>query len=249
MYCKKLRWESFARIWGQLGRWLMVVLCLVVDPCPLFADVEQAPRQAEKVSAKVLRYVQRIMKKYDRNGDGRIDEEEFRLMHGDPRRADLDQDGVITLKELAERVASYGRRCRIRLRSPNPAAVFVLPFVLRSPEQLEAETSKKTASKKESAAERRFYVPRALLPQGLPDWFNKRDADGDGQLTFSEFSQGATRAEIERYSQYDLNGDGMLTARELQRSLQRFEQDQSAESRPATNRPEKTAPKRPATKP
>jgi len=232
----------------RFGLWLLVVICLAIERRPLIAEVQPRSRQNEKVSAKVLRYVERIVKKYDRNGDGRLQAAEFRAMHGEPRRADLNQDGVITLDELAERVASYGRRRRIRLRSPNPAAVFVFPL-LRSSEQPAAATPKRIAPDKEPEQERRFFVPRALLPQGLPDWFDKRDTDGDGQLTFSEFSRGATRAEIERYPQYDRNGDGVLTAQELQKSLQRFEQEQSAESQPAVKLPEKTPPQRSTTKP
>jgi len=237
-----------ARVRPRFGVSLVVAVCLASAPRPLVAEVQSPPRQSEKVSAKVLRYVERIVKQYDRNGDGRLQAAEFHAMHGEPRRADLDQDGVITLEELAERVASYGRRRRIRLRSPNPAAVFVFPL-LRSSEQPVAETPKRTTPETEPEQERRFYVPRALLPQGLPDWFDKRDTDGDGQLTFSEFSRGATRTEIERYPRYDRNGDGVLTAQELHKSLQRFEQEQSAQSQPAAKLPNTTPLQHPTTKP
>jgi hypothetical protein len=52
------------------------------------------------------------------------------------------------------------------------------------------------------------------LPAGLPDWFDRRDLNGDGQLVLPEFAVAGTPAERAQFQQFDRNRDGVLTARE-----------------------------------
>jgi hypothetical protein len=59
-----------------------------------------------------------------------------------------------------------------------------------------------------------FYVPKSRLPPGLPDWFLRRDLDGDGQLSLAEFAPNPTQADLEEFARYDRNGDGFITAKE-----------------------------------
>jgi hypothetical protein len=59
-----------------------------------------------------------------------------------------------------------------------------------------------------------FYVRPSRLPPGLPEWFTRRDGDGDGQISLSEFAPNPTQADLEEFARYDKNGDGFITVRE-----------------------------------
>jgi hypothetical protein len=61
---------------------------------------------------------------------------------------------------------------------------------------------------------KKFYVSPATLPSNLPDWFKQLDANGDGQLTLSEYARDGSAAQRQQFKRYDLNGDGVLTPEE-----------------------------------
>lgn len=61
----------------------------------------------------------------------------------------------------------------------------------------------------------RYLSPTQRLPEGLPSWFARCDADGDGQVLMHEFTASWTDAEVARYAKYDINGDGALTPEEV----------------------------------
>jgi Ca2+-binding EF-hand superfamily protein len=55
---------------------------------------------------------------------------------------------------------------------------------------------------------------RASDRRGLPDWFVRNDADGDGQVLMSEFSSTWNESKLADFQAFDLNGDGIITDRE-----------------------------------
>ncbi len=61
------------------------------------------------IPAKCLRLAQRIIQKYDRNGDGRLQANEWPAGHGNLGDVDVNHDGVVTVDELAEYLARYAR--------------------------------------------------------------------------------------------------------------------------------------------
>lgn len=73
-----------------------------------------------------------------------------------------------------------------------------------------------TASPGKPAARKsgRFLTPKERLPQGLPDWFIQKDADGDGQISMAEFASQWTPEKAKEFEAYDLNHDGFITAAE-----------------------------------
>ena len=58
--------------------------------------------------AKVLRYVDVVMERYDLNGDGILQREEWMRMPGIPRSMDINGDGLITREELTWHLVIYG---------------------------------------------------------------------------------------------------------------------------------------------
>ena len=59
--------------------------------------------------AKVTRYAMSVMERYDANGDGVLQREEWEMMPGTPRAMDRDGDGQITLDELVWYFAYFGQ--------------------------------------------------------------------------------------------------------------------------------------------
>jgi len=189
------------------------------------------------IPVKILRYAQRLVQKYDRNGDGRLDKGEWSQMAGNPRVADLDRDQVITAAELAERVAKYGRPRKIRL-TPNLAGgdVALPSFVSRAtaPRNLKSSDRPKSTpsqagetaaqgvlagspSAKGNRRQDKRFASRTPLPRTLPSWFRLRDANGDNQITMAEFVSDASQAQFDEFDAYDHNGDGVITAGECAR--------------------------------
>ena len=84
-------------------------------------------REAEiPIPAKVRRYAERIFKRYDTDGDLRLQPHEFSKMRGEPALADLDGDSLVTPDEYARFVADFGRQRSLRLM-PFAPEVFVRP--------------------------------------------------------------------------------------------------------------------------
>lgn len=74
------------------------------------------------VSGKILRYSERLLKKYDVNEDGVLQREEWEKIAGQPQQIDVDHDGLLTLQDLSRYIARYGRAHRLHLVPTLPQA-------------------------------------------------------------------------------------------------------------------------------
>jgi hypothetical protein len=65
----------------------------------------------KKYDRRVLDYVNRIMEQYDKNKTGILERNEWAAVswRSDPRESDLDNDGMLTKAEMAERLANRSR--------------------------------------------------------------------------------------------------------------------------------------------
>ena len=61
---------------------------------------------------------------------------------------------------------------------------------------------------------RKSYRSRSSLPKLLPDWWEDRDADSDGQVMLNEFSNRPSADSVREFSRWDRNGDGVITTKE-----------------------------------
>lgn len=124
--------RQFARIAGVL-----MIGCMLVCAGLLQATEPGDPEVVSRIPAKVQRYVERLIQNRDLDADGRLTEDEWLRMSGDPARMDLDKDQVVTREELLLHVARYGlARIPVRLRPPSEGTL-VSPAVILQPPQLE----------------------------------------------------------------------------------------------------------------
>ena len=208
------------------------------EPTQVWAS---AAKEAElAIPGKLLRHAQRLVKKLDRNGSGAVEVKEWQPTFGDPRKVDRNHDGVISAEELAGYLAEYARSHPLKKeesdwqRLPQPPAVIFHPVTPTKPateqsapaqgdgppsaEKAPSGTKKAIDESREADAARnvrKFYLAPSTLPRGLPDWFNERDADGDGQLTLGEFAPDGSLEQRKLFARQDQNGDGLLTPDEV----------------------------------
>ncbi len=156
-------------------------------------------------------------------------------MRGNPDRIDADRNGAISQDELAGHVTAFGRAHRIRpkrrrLPVVDLAALLAETIEIEPADEQQATASDENAHDGEEQAtadpqltdgdrrELKYFRSVDRLPPGLPDWFIRRDANGDGQLTLAEFAPKAAKTQLDQFARHDLNRDGLITAKEYLRS-------------------------------
>lgn len=173
------------------------------------------------------RYAESLLRRYDENDSGVLEENEFRRMSSYHRGADANGDNVITQGELADRLASYGRDggSSERRRSSGIREAAAGESYIVTGERLEG--GRKTY---------RARTPTERLPQGLPDWFLRNDANGDGQIFMAEYAVSWTDEKLREFQNLDANGDGLITPEEYM-SAETAKQDNSHSPQSSFNRP------------
>ena len=73
------------------------------------APAMQRGSLAPAVPGKVVRYAQVFMQRYDTNGDGILQRDEWAKMPGTPQAIDIDGDGQVTMEELLWYFAHYAQ--------------------------------------------------------------------------------------------------------------------------------------------
>jgi hypothetical protein len=219
---------------------LLVISWLSLHQVTL-AQVEPAEtKPVSAVTAKLMRYCQRVVERHDANADGFLDAKEWAQMHGQPAAADLNRDGRLTVDEFAQYAANYGagRRIRLSTRPDGPGEAIGSEPGIAGTGAAEADAAAATANSATAPLDRRrglrFFAP---LPAGTPSWFVERDTDGDAQLTLSEFSPRLRGAEVAEFKRSDANGDGLLTPAELARAASKSAAATTAPAVPAAKAP------------
>lgn len=164
-----------------------------------------------EVTDQDRREAERAFGYYDRNRDRKIDAEEMkRSRYGsDLPMFDRNRDGVITLNEMEYR---YAQRRMNNEGSGNTAAG--RRGSGKSSDKNDEPEVRWRAKRDEDVKSYRSQAPAEGTQEGLPDWFPRDDADGDGQVAMAEYSVNWSDSVMSDFNQFDLNQDGMITPQE-----------------------------------
>lgn len=184
---------------------LLAAAAVSAQESPEAEAAERPGRPSRSPPAKIERYAEALLRRYDANADGALTSAEWSAMRGRPEPIDRDRDGQIVVRELIDHVRRYSRQRSLRLLPAAPAA--------------KAADAPADAVSAPAQVWRRFFVPRGEGSPEVQEWFDDNDVDGDGQVTMSEFSPTITEVEAARFAEIDANGDGVIVPVEYRQSL------------------------------
>ena len=156
-------------------------------------------------------FATRYLERYDRDKNGVVQPDEIdlrarRVTDVILRNAGFDPDKPVRLSELNQAILSRSRR-----RSPSDSS----GSRHSSPASPERASYKIEGSTLFGGCKSdRFLAPTERLPNGLPRWWDGKDADADGQIMMAEFSSTWSAAKAAEFARYDVNGDGIITPKE-----------------------------------
>ena len=176
-------------------------------------------------AAKVRNYAEQLLKQYDLNKSGVLEKDEWMQMKSEYHtKVDQNGDNVLTIDELVVKLgggaSSAGSSSTATASTTAPATP---PGFSGSSERSGGSSSsgssgaypgisKATLQAAKKAG--RFLTATERLPKGLPDWFLRNDADGDGQIMMSEYAAAWSDATAADFMKYDIDGDGVITPEE-----------------------------------
>jgi hypothetical protein len=161
---------------------------------------------------RTRRYAESLLRQYDNNRNGVLEPDEWATMRGDPGKGDTDGDGKLTLDELSVRLSGGSRSDEDRGSgsrggpSPGGPGPGGSAFTRIGPPR--------SMSPSGGTKPKRFLTPTERLPEGLPSWFARSDADADGQIMMAEYASTWSDAKVSEFLKYDLNADGVITPQE-----------------------------------
>jgi Ca2+-binding EF-hand superfamily protein len=161
---------------------------------------------AVKADEQIRQYAKSLMKDFDTNKNGQLEKEEWSQMKEKYKAADTNHDGIITLDELTKfLIADSGA-------GPQTSGGTLATNAGSNSVALQGNLggSKTNRYRSSSAYER-------LADLNLPDWFARFDADGDGEVSMSEFikAKGDTESTAKEFANYDLDNDGIISPQEV----------------------------------
>ena len=153
---------------------------------------------------RLVRAAGAMMRQADRNRNGRLEKDEWNDRWGDFGAADRNRDGVVRADELALRLGQFSRGGFGGGRRPD------------SNNSPGSSGSGSGSGGTDGPKSYRLRTPTERLPEGLPDWFARKDINADGQVAMAEYESPGnwTAASVAQFAWYDLNNDGMITPAE-----------------------------------
>ncbi len=157
-------------------------------------------------AAEFLENARNMLGRYDADKNGQLSRQEWEgFRWGNLGSGDRNRDGVLTLEELARWLARRAEGGDAEESS------------ISNRDSATATRSRNRPGESRGsnrAARLRFRSPQDKWPSSIPDWFARRDRDGDGQVRMSEWTNRWTAESVEEFLEHDKNGDGVITPQE-----------------------------------
>lgn len=142
--------------------------------------------------------------KHDKNGDKILEGDELGGLGQSSRSADSNGDGKLTVDELYQFSSKSSSSSSVAkpAATPTPTAAGTAPSSSEPPQR--TITNDKRKSYRFKSTKDRINTWR----------FSSRDANGDGQVSMSEFSRTWSDRTANEFVRYDQNNDGMISPEE-----------------------------------
>lgn len=185
-----------------------------IDKTPVPGFGAAGATMSIKVEERDLRDADERMRRYDRNTDGMLDENEVKEARWNEPLSqwDRNKDGKLSRQEVASR---YARRRDMketqesRQRSPEDPRNRAPTATAEEP-KLAAHPFEKQASFRIGDS-----TGSVVRPSGLPEWFIRDDINNDNQVSMNEFARKWDESTLEDFSKFDTNQDGYITPKEV----------------------------------
>ena len=155
-------------------------------------------------------------------GGGRGGFDPSRMIRG----FDRDGDGYLDFDQMDDRMRGFAERALSRFGVEAKGKVKVDDLVKKvqkaqGGDSKQGSNPESTASERSEGAENfdgRYTFRREIEePDDVPDWWEDRDDDGNGQINMDEYLQGRfTTKGVEDFEELDVNGDGILVPAEVE---------------------------------
>jgi Ca2+-binding EF-hand superfamily protein len=165
-----------------------------------FGTTASGPTDASHAEG-IRKWAVSLIQEHDKNGNMMLEAAEQEALRRQSREADLNGDGTITLDELISHV------------SPKPAGNST-PATAKAAKSSVADASESVPPTRIAAKSYRFRSAKERLPGGLPEWFARKDANGDGQVAMNEYSRFWTDRTAAEFQRYDRDNDGVISPTE-----------------------------------
>jgi Ca2+-binding EF-hand superfamily protein len=158
--------------------------------------------------AKFAKSATDVIKSNDKNGDGILEGDEIPKV-GMSKNGDMNGDGKITQPELV----AYYRGVSKPASTSSGVATASSPGL--KPAAVATTSAAKDSDTRKIVNTTRKSYRFKTTKERLPTWqFASRDANGDGQVSMSEYSRVWSDRTAADFQRYDRNNDGMITAKE-----------------------------------
>jgi hypothetical protein len=169
---------------------------------------------------RIRSYAEGLLRQYDANKNGVLDKDEWSNARSISKDTDANGDGTVTLDELTAKLGSYGKD-EGRSSGSSSSTTATAGGTSSSGDRSRYSAGSSRSSDPKASTEKRSYRQRLAterLPKGLPDWFARNDADGDGQVVMAEYASLWSETKASEFAKFDLDGDGVITPRECLRA-------------------------------
>jgi hypothetical protein len=141
----------------------------------------------------------------DRNGDGKIgpDEVDERARGFIQQRFQIDLSKPVAIEDIRNRI-QRGREGRDQNNQRRSGEA----------EEKQPKDSYKVDGSSRLKGRLSYRSQGRALPSQLPDWWDDRDDNADGQVTLREYTDRGGDDAVREFRDYDLNDDGLITTNE-----------------------------------
>jgi Ca2+-binding EF-hand superfamily protein len=154
---------------------------------------------------RLRKWISDLIVKHDKSGNKILEGDELKSLGQSAREADVNTDGKITHDELFQYYASKTKVASSGTSAPQPTVQT----------KIESKAPSKNLAKRKIAKSGRKSYRFKTAKERLQSWrFASKDANGDGQVSMSEYARSWTDRMAAEFERYDQDNDGMITAAE-----------------------------------